>query len=224
MWRRPILLEICHQSWANSQESFIYSTKGSVSVLKFFFLKATLSRSDQQFMWFITQRCQTLFCCRFSSMKICNLSVFCFSSINCNTYMSNFPVTLSEISHLSISGLQHEDRHPHTLTFTTKGSRQAVANCDTSSELEVFHARVSFFFTGRIHNKKLKFLFCRIILKKRFLMSSSLGGFKENSAPWKEWSDLPWTLPQVATFVTAAISVHWYNKKHGSTLFVCALP
>lgn len=110
-----------------------------------FFLKATLSRSDQQFMWFITQRCQTLFCCRFSSMKICNLSLFCFSSINCNTYMSNFPVTLSEISHLSISRLQHEDRHPHTLTFTTKGSRQAVANCDTSSELEVFHAVFHFF-------------------------------------------------------------------------------
>lgn len=66
-------------------------------------------------MWFITQRCQTLFCCWFSSMKICNRSVFCFSSINCNTYMSNLPVTLSEISHLSISGLQRQaPSYPHS--------------------------------------------------------------------------------------------------------------
>lgn len=164
-------------------------------------------------MWFITKRCQTLFCCRFSSMKICNLSVFCFSSINCNTYMSNFPVTLSEISHLSISGLQREVRHPHTPSYTTKRSsfRQAVANCDTSSE-----------FPGPIHNNNnLKFLFSRIILKKRLECPRV---WEENSAPWKERSDLPWTLPQAATLITAAISVHWYNKRHGFTLFVRALP
>lgn len=111
-------------------------------------------------------------------MKICNRSLFCFSSINCNTYMSNFPVTLSEISHLSISGLQHEDRHPHTPTFTTKGSRsrQAEANCDTSSELEIFHAVFNFF--SRISTQISIFL--NYFGGKRLLMSSSLGGCKEN--------------------------------------------
>lgn len=37
-----------------------------------------------------------------------------------------------------------------------------------------------------------------------------------------EW--FAWTLPQVAILVTTAISVQWYNKRHGFALFVRALP
>lgn len=55
---------------------------------------------------------QTLFYFRFLSAEICNRSVFPLSSINCTSYMSNFPVTLSEKSHPSLSGPQLGDRCP----------------------------------------------------------------------------------------------------------------
>lgn len=53
---------------------------------------------------------------RFLSAKIC------LSSIICISYMNNFLTTLSEISHLSLWGLQHGDRCSRTPTFTMKGS------------------------------------------------------------------------------------------------------